>query len=362
VSENRRFSVSVRQTFRGRILYAKPGGTLFLGRHNVIFRTNDDGHTWSRVVSIPCPLARRLAEPSRLASRALRHHVKAFVTLSDGTAVASTRDGVFHAEPGRRSMKLSRTPDDGLLPESPMTISIGPDDRVLWGEYFSNRERREIRLYVSDDMGRTFEVAHVFQPGEIRHLHNIYYDRSSDHYWILAGDHGDEPGIGRLNGDLTAFEWLVKGKQIHRAVCVFDLGDHLVYGTDTEKEPNAIIRLHKATGRVERIAETPGSSLYACRFGNLYALSTAIEPSKENTSRVATLWLSRDGECWHRAFEAEKDSWTPTFFQFGTLVLPRGESDREVLAFSGQAVRELDGRMVLATASETPTSLRFEST
>lgn len=361
MNESWRSSISIRRTCRGRMLYAKPDGTLFLGRHNTVFRTNDDGHTWSRVTSIPCPLARRLAEPSRLASRALRHHVKAFVTLSDGTAVASTRDGVFHAEPGWPRMKPSRTPGEGLPSEPPMTISIGPGDRVLWGEYFSNRARREVRLYVSDDKARTFEVAHVFQPGEIRHLHNIYHDKSSDHYWILAGDHDGEPGIGRLSGDLTTFEWVVKGKQIHRAVCVFDFGDRLVYGTDTEKEPNAIMRLDKATGRVERIAETPGSSLYACRFGGLYAISTAIEPSEVNTSRAATLWLSRDGESWHRAFEVEKDVWHPTFFQFGTLVLPRGESDCEILAFSGQAVRGLDGKTVLATAAETSAGPRSES-
>jgi hypothetical protein len=81
-------------------------------------------------------------------------------------------------------------------------------------------------------------------------------------------------------------------------------------------------------------------------------MSTTVEPSKVNRSRNASLWVSRDGERWTRVFQAAKDRWNERYFQFGSLVLPRGESDREVIAFSGQAVRGLDGSVVMATLAD----------
>jgi len=230
-----------------------------------------------------------------------------------------------------------------------MSLTAGPSDRVLWGEYNSRiAHGRPIRLYVSDDRGRSYQVAHVFEAGSIMHLHNIVYDALLDHYWVLSGDFDQEAGIGRLSADLSHFEWLYKGKQHYRAVEVFDFGDRLVYGTDTQLEPNAVVSFDKASGRIERLCETDGSCIYACRFGGLYVLTTSIEPSSVNPGRDAGLWVSRDGGHWRRVFAARKDRWHMVYFQFGSLVLPRGACDQETIAFSGQAVRGIDGRTVVA--------------
>ena len=64
-----------------------------------------------------------------------------------------------------------------------------------------------------------------------------------------------------------------------------------------------------------------------------------------NPSRDATLWVSRDLERWQCALRARKDRWNADYFQFGSLVLPRGSSGREVFAVSGQALARLDGRL-----------------
>ena len=52
---------------------------------------------------------------------------------------------------------------------------------------------------------------------------------------------------------------------------------------------------------------------------------------------------SRDLERWECVLRAPKDRWHADYFQFGSLVLPRGASDREVVMVSGQAVRDFDG-------------------
>jgi hypothetical protein len=295
------------------------------------------------VSRLPRSPLRRSAEWSRLACRLIRHEIRALTRLSDGTFVAANRLGVYHGRSGDAIFQPS-VAEEGRLPlMPPMRISRGPDDLVLFGEYGSGGGRA-VRLFASRDRGRSFEVVHTLEEGSVLHVHNLVYDPGLEHYWVLAGDHDHEPGIGILSADLRHFEWFRKGKQHYRAVEVFDLGDRLVYATDTEMEPNGLISLDKETGRHERLRDFPGSCIYATRFGEFYAIATSVEPSPVNHTRDATLWVSRDAEHWSCVHRARKDGWSADYFQFGSIVLPAGRSERETLLFSGQAVKEIDGR------------------
>jgi hypothetical protein len=330
---------------RGRALLARPDGTLYAGRHLGILRSRDDGATWERVASLPRDAVRRAAEVSRLACRLLRHEVRALAALDDGTLVAANRRGVFAGRPDGGPLAASRMADEGLAVLPPLCIGAGPD-AVVFGEYGSPRGR-PMRLFASRDDGRSFAAVHAFAPGEILHVHNVVWDAALDHYWVLTGDFDEQPGIGRLSRDLARFDWFVRGAQRFRAVELFDLGDRLAYATDTQLERNAFVVLDKRTGQAERLHEFEGSCIYACRFGAWYAITTTVEPSPVNPSRDATLWVSRDLAHWECVLRARKDRWHADYFQFGSLVLPRGRSDRPVLAVSGQAVRGLDGVLAI---------------
>ncbi len=330
----------------GRALLLQPDGTVYIGRGYDIYRgrTGDDG--WEFVTAMPRRLSRRLAGLSRLASRLARLEVRAMGVLSDGSFVATNREWVYHAKPGEPLMRRSQVEEAGQKLYPPLTMTVGPGDRVLWGEYDSRDIRdKAVRVYVSDDKGRSYTIARVFEGGTILHVHNLVFDAALKKYWLLAGDHDHEPGIGLLSEDLASFDWVAKGKQEYRAVEVFDFGDRLIYGMDSERAPNAVISFEKATGRVERGTELDGSCIYACRCGGLYALTTTVEPSAVNRSREAGLWVSRDCDQWRRVYYAEKDRWGHQYFQYGSLVLPRGASNRKDIVVSGQAVRGMDGRV-----------------
>jgi len=335
----------------GRVQRVEADGTLYLSRNYTIYRSRDGGKTWTGVASLPLSTFRRTVEHSRLACRLLRHEVRALARLTDGTLAAASREGVFYGREGEGELKASTVAATGARPRPPMRLTVGPGDVVLWGEYTSARPARSIRLYASRDGARSFRVIHTFEDGSVLHVHNLIWDPHLGHYWVLVGDHDDEPGIGCLSADLERFEWFVKGEQRFRAVSVFDFGDHLLYATDTEREQNALVRLDKLTGRTERLREFDGSCIYACRFGEIYALTTTVEPGV-NASPWAELWLSRDAKSWTRAFRARKDRWHPDYFQFGSLVLPTGETPDDTVFFSGQAVRGLDGEAVVARVRE----------
>ncbi|HVP11372.1 MAG TPA: hypothetical protein VMV94_09335 [Phycisphaerae bacterium] len=338
--------------FPARALLARRSGEFYIAQHCRILRSVDEGASWSHVTTMPRRPIRRLAEASRLGSRLLRHEVKALGILSDGSYVAADREGVYHAAAGEPLMRPSRIEGGGRPARPPMTITVGPDDRILWGEYLSKTGHNlAIRLYVSDDHGLSFQLARVFEGGSILHVHNLVYDERLRHYWVLTGDHDHEPGIGRLSADLEHFDWVAKGKQCYRAVEVFDFGDSLIYGTDSEREPNAVVRFDKTSGRVERLHELDGSCIYACQFGGLYVITTTVEVSRVNLSRNASIWVSRDGEHWSQTLTARKDRWHLKLFQFGSFVLPRGASDKEVVLFSGQALEGFDGKAFTARVS-----------
>jgi hypothetical protein len=340
--------LEVEATRPGRALHVDGEGTLYLSHRYAVLCSRDDGASWERLTSVPGAPLGWMTTPSRLASRLMRHEVKALVRLADGGLVASTRRGVHHGRPGEPLMRPSRVETRGEAVMPPMTLTVGPGDRVIWGEYGSKRGKRGVRLYASDDAGSSFRIVYAFDPGEVLHVHNVLHDPARGHYWVLAGDHGDEPGIGILSEDLAKFEWLAKGEQLYRAVEAFDFGDRLVYATDTEMERNALVSMDKDSGRTERLMELEGSCIHACRFGDIYAFSTTVEPSPVNPTRSASLWVSRDGERWDCVLEARKDRWNGSYFQFGSLVLPRGRSGRERLFLSGQAVEGLAGLALVA--------------
>lgn len=341
--------LETRQTIPGRAVLAEPDGSLYIGRNYEIHKSTDGGVNWSLEIAMPRSWQRRVIECSRLACRAFRHEVRAMARLRNGTYVAASKKAVYFARAGQREMTQSRVEIVDFL-KPPMMFGVGPNDRILWGEYnTTNRDRPEVRIYASNDRGESYYVGHTFAAGEIRHVHNIFYDEAGGHYWVLTGDHRQEPGFGRLSADLKSFEWLVRGKQDYRAVCVFDFGDYFVYGTDSEHESNAVIRLDKRTGACERIAPLAGTCIYGCKFGGVYALSTTVEIARgDNVSRDATLLLSRDGERWETVMSARKDPLPQKIFQWGSLILPRGASECERLIVSGQALCGVDGKTIVA--------------
>lgn len=341
--------LEIRSRFPGRAVLADPDGTLYIGRNFRVLASRDEGATWNPLFALPRSPMRRAAELSRLACRLLRHEIRALARLPKGTFVAASRTGVFYGREGQAVLSPSLVADAARPYRPPMRLTVGTGGVVLWGEYTSRRDGQPIRLFASRDGGRVFEVVHTLAGKSVLHIHNIQYDAARDHYWVFAGDHGAEPGIGMLSSDLGSFEWFLRGEQRYRAVTAFDFGDRLIYATDTELETNALISLDKASGRSERLREFDGSCIYACRFGDLCAISTTVEPSPVNKSRWASLWLSADGEQWTRAFRARKDLWSANYFQFGSLVLPAGETPRPTPIFSGQALRGLDGDTITAT-------------
>jgi len=321
---------------RGRALSIGATGSLYISRGYSIFRSSDGGREWHLDCRVPAAGWQPLAAQSALAARLLRFNIQALQVLPDGARVAVARDGIYRAEPGEPEMRRTWAVERGSRP-----INLSAEGtRLLFGEYGgAEMDRVRVRIYCSEDGGRHFDVVHELPKGDVHHIHNVVVDAYAGHYWVLAGDHGRTPGIAALSRDCRHLDWVERGDQMVRAVNLLVRPDCLIYGSDSEVEPNYIVRLDKRSGRYQRIAALNGSSLYAADFGQLGAISTCVEPSRVNRGRQAGVYTSVDGENWFEPFFAKKDRWHAALFQLGLIVLPYVQSrDPKHGMFSGQAV------------------------
>ena len=336
-------------TTSGRALFSAANGDQYIGRGCQIYRSQDQGLTWQRDCFVPSFGWKRQCSRSGILARLLRWYIAALQVLPDGSRLAVARDGIYRAAAGEQAMTRVFAIQRG---SRPLNFSVD-GSRVLFGEDGSGLEESEVLIYVSEDYGKSFHEGFRFPKGDIRHVHNVMVDPYEGHYWVLVGDFGRQTGVGVLSRDLKHLEWLGRGTQRYRAVSALIEPDCLVYGTDSDRDHNFIVRLDKQSGRIEELKEVEGSSLYSARFGNLRVISTAVEPNPFCRSRECSLYGSRDGGPWQRLVTHRKDFLSPVYFQFGALVLPyTQESSQLELMYSGQAVNGLDGRVALF-ASET---------
>lgn len=321
-------------------------GVIYISRAYVIYRSEDRGISWQLDCFIPAVAWKGAIARFRYSARLLRFYVAAVRVLSDGTRVVIARDGIYRASPG--DVRLERV--FAIVRGSrPLNLGVDNQDRVLFGEYGGNPRRHEVFIYGSEDRGRSFHVVYEFKPSEIRHVHNIIYDPFLDKYWVLVGDFDHETGIGLLDKDLSSLEWVARGNQKVRAVSAIVEEDCLLYGTDSELQPNHIVRLDKRTRELVELCSVEGTSLYATRFGLVRVISTCVEPSRVNRSRYSTLYASEDGLHWCALKSYRKDCLPFVLFQLGTLVLPYSDCDGSIGVYSGQAVTGLDNHVCVVS-------------
>lgn len=324
----------------GRALYIGPAGELYIARRYEIYRSDDWGTTWQLNCFVPKSGWKPLIAKSRLGARLLRYYIAAFQVLADGSRVAVARDGLYRAGP--EEIRMSRV---FRITRGSRPVNLAVDDsRVLFGEY-GNLDACEVFLYVSEDRGKTFDVGYRFPKGDIRHVHNILVDPHHDGYWVLVGDFGRQPGIASLSKDTQTLEWLNRGSQEYRAAAALVEPDCLIYGTDSDRERNFIVRLDKQSGQSNELLELEGSSLYAATFGPVRAISTCVEPNPTCQSRECSLYASWDGADWKQVLVHRKDPYHSKYFQFGTIVLPYAYHAQPRGMYSGQAIRCKDDRV-----------------
>lgn len=284
-----------------------------------------------------------MALPLRLAScfrpfeRAGKLNFRELAPTPKGDLVGVVRKSILLYSAGQSDFQTVLRIKNGGRPKG---IVNTPSGRMYVGEYGLNPDRRAMRIWGSDSGGANWELVYTLKPGSVRHIHNIVWDPYRKGLWVLTGDREGECALLFTRDEFKTLDEVVRGGQIYRACDLICRPDGVYYGTDSETAENWFVRLEPETGKICKIQSLPGSVLYMNRMADYYFISTAVEPSKVNKYRYATLWQSRDLENWTKLIEFEKDFWPGEYFGFGRIVLPRIEGECPYIVFTPMAVKK----------------------
>ncbi|MFZ0686523.1 MAG: hypothetical protein WAM89_13340 [Terriglobales bacterium] len=304
------------------------------------------GVAWQSVARFRPAWWRTITSRHRLSSRLLRDGFHALAILDNAFSGQNNCPTMVGAIPGAIVTRTLANDEFSVMHQiqrgtRPLHITAVPSGNIYWGEYFDNRERAEVHIYVSTDRGCRWEIAYTFPAGSIRHVHNIVYDRWGDCLWILTGDEGAECKVLRASCDLRSVHTVLAGNQQVRSVAAIPTANGLYLATDTPSEKNHIYRLDRS-GNVEQVGDLASSSIYGCRVGASMFFSTMIEPSGVNPTREVQIVSSIDGKRWEAVARWTKDKLSMRYFQYGNAFLPNGENSTRYLAATSIAVEHND--------------------
>ena len=204
--------------------------------------------------------------------------------LDDGGAVAISAGWVWYREEVAGSFqKVMRlryygiNVGRGVLGAGLVRLS---DGSVMFGEYHSNPNREDVRVYVSEDDYRTWKVAHEFPPGSIRHVHAVQEDPYTGSIWLFTGDRDDESMVMTIEPETGNKTIIGRGAQRWRVVQAVFMEDAVYWGADTCGPEGGIWRYGRESKELSRLNRIYGAIFYANRLSDgmlVFAHAVAVK-------------------------------------------------------------------------------------
>ena len=312
-------------------------GNFYLSRRNALYQTENLKPPFKKIAVIDAPFWKQAASALRLAQRLLRFQVTNVLPLDGGDLFVTfdksagiVRNGKYRALQGfARPCRVLRA-------------ACAKDEKgdIYFGEYLSNEERGEMRIYRFAMGGDALETAYTFPENSIRHIHGIYFDKYTKSLFCLTGDDENECRILRSFDGFQTTETVGQGDETWRAVSILFDENSFYYGMDAEFRANHIYKVERETLERKSLGEVNGTVFYSKQIGEHLFFTTTAENAPSQTENAAALWLVDESEKCRKLVSFAKDSWHPTLFQFGTIHFPYQNNLENELYFHLVGVRE----------------------
>lgn len=175
-------------------------------------------------------------------------------------------------------------------------LTGAPDGAIYFGEYTTEPGEHPIAIWKSADEGRTWRQAFEFPSGTVRHIHTVQCDPYGGAIWVGTGDRNEQCYVGVSHDGAASFEWVAQGTQECRTCGFAFFPDVVLWGMDTGRKPNRLIRLQRESSRIGPQAELPGATFYHRKLDASRALLGLAQQVAEvwvaNVSGDACRWLS----------------------------------------------------------------------
>lgn len=330
---------------------------LYLFRRGRLLRADHGLRNRSPVARIPSDKP-FMAYAPRIAERVFRAAVQSAAALDERTLLLARRSRIWRVDLRTGDVALDLLIPDGrsLLALTRIAASDGGADWIVFGDYFHNPARAEVRLWRRRcERDARWEAAATFPAGRIDHVHAVH-QRADGRIHVLTGDFDAAAGFWRAGPDLGHVEPAMVGDQRLRACWWFERDGRVSWGTDSQFEPNALVALGPDERSIETLRPLPGSCIYHGRTGGDLVFSTTVEPGATTGSPVRDLLdrsagpgITGDPAIFHlsddavEVLSAPKDRWPARLGQFGTFMFPGGVAPADRFYAYGVAVKGYDG-------------------
>ncbi len=278
----------------------KTGGIYYSKGIQIVFSKGKAVDTYS----VPKSLMESLFAWHSLIRRAMRMEISSLTVLNK-TLIAVKRGAIITKSHDEKKFQITH---QILRGSRPLNLCLF-DDRVYWGEYFSNSEREEVHIFGTRD-GIQWAPVYTFPSGTIRHVHGIYKDPIRNGMWVLTGDNDQESGLWYTKDYFKSLQCIVSGTQKARAVSIIPALRSLIVPMDSPKEINYIQRYDLENDAFVPLCQLAGSAFYRYSTPSLSLISTVVEPSSINTARFVELYASSDLENWIKVAQLKMDFWS----------------------------------------------------
>lgn len=323
------FIVPVQSVYKSEIpLFQDKEGALWSYKGHKILKRNRNREIEDSF-PIKCGIKMGFLAKFQLFRRVLRLEVnnlkitknKDVVAVAKGAILLKKREDqvfkkVFNIEKGSKPLNLCKD-DSGAL---------------FWGEYFSNPNREEVRIFGSED-GANWKSYYVFPSNTIRHVHGIFWDRFRKGLWVLTGDSDKESGVWFTDNQFKTLSKVFSGSQKARAVSIIPLKSGLIIPMDSPLETNYIQFFDLTERTIQNLAQIPSSAFNSYDSKNLKLISTVVEPSEINDTKSASIYASTNSQQWIRIANLEQgylSSLSYKYFRYPEIIFMPSEMEDEI--------------------------------
>jgi hypothetical protein len=288
----------------------------------------------------------RLLSINRLSRRALRlDKCNVFTIANSLIIIRSGRVWCYYGQDKiiKETLKLENCRN--ILHQS---MAISSDNRIYFGEYGSNRQQKEMPIYMSKNQGKDWSKIFIFPPGKIKHIHGCHWDPYEERIWVFTGDSEGECWILVADREFKNIEWLGNGSQVYRACNAFFEKDHVHWLMDSPIENSYHIRFDRKDRKIQKMTQFPGPVWYIKRLMDGYYLAaTACEIGPSVTTRYAHLFCSNDLKEWIEVLRLKKDNLPKKLFKFGVIGFADGEQSSKHFYIFTEGLEGFDGKVAI---------------
>ncbi len=247
-------------------------GNLWATRGMIAYQLSKDNNKFIRQYHIPTGLSIFWVRNfSIIRQLTIRAECVELLPMSDGEACVMSAGHMWYRSAKGKDFKKTFT-----LPHFGKGIGLGvrndgltrlDDGTIFFGEYFINKHRTNVRVFISNNNGKNWKVAYDFKPGRIRHIHAIQKDPYTNKIWICTGDGNKESMIAWSNDYGKTLNPIGQGDQRWRVTQLIFTKNAIYWGVDSQYvNATGIYKWDRSTYELTNIVKFPKETLYGTRL------------------------------------------------------------------------------------------------